>query len=85
MGSTGSDSQTETREEAAVPLTSVGNHLWRDLRRACGWLRGRWGFDRCARRRRECARIDTLTWKRKLVDVVDAEFERAVLVSVLGD
>ena len=29
--------------------------------------------------------IDTLMWKRKLVDVVDAEFERAVLVAVLGD
>ena len=29
--------------------------------------------------------IDSLTWQRKLADVVDVEFDRAVLVAVLCD
>ena len=35
--------------------------------------------------RRDYVESDTLTWQRKLVAVVGAEFERAVLVAVLCD
>ena len=47
----------------------------------CGDLTG------AARRRRsrDYVEIDTLTWERKLVDVVDAEFEGAVLFAGLMD
>ena len=62
-------------------LGSVENDLG-NLRRAFGWLHGLWGLDRCAARRRRSrgsVEIDMLTWERKLVDVVDAELEGAVL------
>ena len=42
-----------------------------------------WSF---SKKRRRHADMDRLTWKRKLVDGGDAEFQRAVvLVAVLGD
>ncbi len=44
------------------------------------------GLDWCAARRRrsrDYVEIDMLTWERKLVDVVDAEFEGAVLFAGL--
>ena len=40
---------------------------------------------RACQRRRQCAEMDLPTWKRKLVDGANAEFQRAVLVAVLGE
>ena len=57
-----------------------------DLRRAFGRLRRLWRLDRCGARRRcrrDHAEIDVLTWQWQLVDVVEAEFERAVLFAGL--
>ena len=57
-----------------------------DLRRALGRLRRLWRLDRCGARRRcrrDHAEIGMLTWQWQLVDVAEAEFERAVLLAGL--
>ena len=71
---------------AALRLFSVKIDLG-DLRRAFGRLRRLWRLDRCGARRtcrREHAEIDMFTWQWHLVDVVEAEFECAVLHAGLG-
>ena len=70
---------------AALRLLSVKSDPG-DLRRAFGRLRRLWRLDRCGVRRtwrRKHVEMDMFTWQWHLVDVVEAEFERAVLFAGL--
>ena len=71
---------------AALRLLSVKIDLG-DLRRAFGRLRRLWRLDRCGvcrTWRRKHVEMDMFTWQWHLVDVVEAEFERAVQLAGLG-